>query len=36
MNGYMKIGLDPFAPPLIYTTLFTLEWGRLESHHICV
>ncbi|KAK9282408.1 hypothetical protein L1049_005325 [Liquidambar formosana] len=28
-GGHMKDGVDPFAPPLIYTTLFLSEWGRL-------
>lgn len=27
-------GVDPFAPPLIYTTLFISEWGRLGFNQI--
>jgi hypothetical protein len=35
MKGdYMKNGEDPFAPPLIYTTLFTSEWGRLGFNQV--
>ncbi|KAB5527313.1 hypothetical protein DKX38_021160 [Salix brachista] len=35
MKGeYMKNGEDPFAPPLIYTTLFISEWGRLGFNQV--
>lgn len=30
----MKNGEDPFAPPLIYTTLFISEWGRLGFNQV--
>lgn len=33
-GDYMKNGEDPFAPPLIYTTLFISEWGRLGFNQV--
>ncbi|KAA8549017.1 hypothetical protein F0562_000701 [Nyssa sinensis] len=29
-----ELGVDPFAPPLLYTTLFISEWGRLGFNQI--
>ncbi|EEF47172.1 acyl transferase 4 [Ricinus communis] len=31
---YLKDGEDPFAPPLVYTTLFISEWGRLGFNQV--
>lgn len=31
---YLKDGEDPFAPPLIYSTLFISEWGRLGFNQV--
>ncbi|KAM7274687.1 hypothetical protein ACFE04_016553 [Oxalis oulophora] len=31
---YLETGEDPFAPPLVYTTLFISEWGRLGFNQV--
>ncbi|KAJ9171649.1 hypothetical protein P3X46_014985 [Hevea brasiliensis] len=31
---YLNDGEDPFAPPLIYSTLFISEWGRLGFNQV--
>ncbi|GAA0172685.1 transferase [Lithospermum erythrorhizon] len=33
VNGEMG-GVDPFAPPLVYSTLFISEWGRLGFNQV--